>query len=268
MKVRNLLLAAVAVLATSLPARAEIILGFRTMLASEAPPAQGLGLNGLDIPDNSDPLGGNANTLGNPTTGLTLNPGDSAYVQVTVRATATNVGPAQMAWGSNLSGTTNTQCVVWGVRLTISDPSVATNPFIFSPTLSENAENFSCQSPFGNAYPGQPFTGNFRDFAGLSVGSGISANNVTHVVNERVVFTFRILAVSPGTSTFSLSRLPQDPAGVWTLISGQRLDDEIFTQPYVLPVTVVPEPSSIALAGLAVAGFGYRKLRRKTTTAV
>jgi hypothetical protein len=35
-----------------------------------------------------------------------------------------------------------------------------------------------------------------------------------------------------------------------------------------LPVTVVPEPSSIALAGLAVAGFGYRKLRRKTTTAV
>jgi hypothetical protein len=266
MKVRNLLLAAVAVLATSLPARAEIILGFRTMLPSEAPPAQGLGINGLDIPDNSDPFGGNINSLGNPTTGLTLNPGDSAYVQVTVRATATNVGPGQMAWGNLPNGTNNTQLVIWGVRLTISDPSVATNPFIFSPTLTENGENFSCQAPFLNAYPGQPFLGNFRDFAGLAGQSGISANNVTHVVNERVVFTFRILAVAPGTSNFSVSQIPQQ--SLWTLAGGQTLDAEIFNQPYVLPVTVVPEPSSIALAGLAVAGFGYRKLRRKTTTAV
>jgi hypothetical protein len=266
MKVRNLLLAAVAVLATSLPARAEIILGFRTMLASEAPPAQGLGINGLDIPDNSDFAGGtNINTLGNPTTGLTLNPGESAYVQVTVRATSTNVGPGQGTWGSLLSGSTNTQLVVWGVRVNLSNPAVATNPFVNSPTLTENAENFAAQSPFGNAYPGQPFTGNFRDFVGLSVGSGIAANNATRVVNERVLFTFRVVGNTPGTANVSLSGLSSP---TWTLIAGQTLDSEVFNQSYVLPVTVVPEPSSIALAGLAVAGFGYRKLRRKTTAAV
>lgn len=270
MRLKNFVLAAMAALAITLPARADILLGFRTLNSPPALPTTPIS-SGLSM----------ANTTA--TSGLTMNPGDVRYVAVTVRVTPTNAGPVQNFWNS-VSGTTGdlNQLAVFGMSLTFN-PAVADNPYIPLPTsgatLNENNANMRIQTAgqaYSNALPGDPFSAGWRNIVGTSLG-GLQLDGANNLA-EIPIAAFKIVATAPGTTNFTLSRMTlggPPPGGtqqqVWTITDGattQSMDAEVFAGGnFSLPVTVVPEPSSMALAGLAFAGMGYRKLRRKKVTA-
>jgi len=274
MRLKNFVLAAMAALAITLPARADILLGFRTLNSPPANPSIAIS-SGLSM----------ANTTA--TTGLTMNPGEIRYVAVTVRVTPTSAGPVQNFWNS-VSGTTGdlNQLAVFGMSLTFN-PAVADNPYIPLPmsgaTLNENNSNMRIQTAgqaYSNALPGDPFSPGWRNIVGTSLG-GLQTDGANNVA-EIPIAAFKIVAVAPGVTNYTLSRMtlggPPGSGGavqqnVWTITDGattQSMDAEVFSGgagTFTLPVTVVPEPSSMALAGLAFAGMGYRKLRRKKVTA-
>ena len=274
MRLKNFVLAAMAVLAITLPARADILLGFRTLNAPPALPTTPIS-SGLTM----------LNTTAIAPGGLTMLPGEVRYVAVTVRVTPTAAGPVQNCWDS-VSGTTGdlNQLAVFGMSLTFN-PAVADNPYIPLPgsgaTLNENNSNMRIQTAgqaYSNALPGDPFSAGWRNIVGTSLG-GLQTDGANNVA-EIPIAAFKIVATAAGSTNFTLSRMtlggPPGSGGatqqqVWTITDGattQSMDAEVFAGgSFNLPVTVVPEPSSMALAGLAFAGMGYRKLRRKKVTA-
>lgn len=90
------------------------------------------------------------------------------------------------------------------------------------------------------------------------------------------IAVMKIVAGStPGSGQISLFDLNTAPtASGFGLLDGTNLDSIIFgyngttdTRNFPLFIAVAPEPSSMCLAGLAIAGFGWRKLRRKAPVA-
>jgi hypothetical protein len=88
--------------------------------------------------------------------------------------------------------------------------------------------------------------------------SGTDANRI-------LLGTFTFTGVSSG-STLTVTAIPSTGTNVNVLGDGTVLDSMIVGASAAITVTAVPEPGSMLLAGLAVAGFGagimYRRLRR------
>lgn len=89
------------------------------------------------------------------------------------------------------------------------------------------------------------------------------------------VINMRFNAIAAGSGTLQLLDLfPTNDNGVSTdgalpgVPGGDMLDSQMFGSYVPLQITVVPEPTSMTLVGMALAGLGYRKLRRKKTTEV
>jgi hypothetical protein len=91
------------------------------------------------------------------------------------------------------------------------------------------------------------------------------------------LFNMRFTAVAPGSTTLNL--VDPNPTAADILVTGPNgavmpggdmLDAGMFSSyvPLNIQVVPVPEPTSMALVGMAIAGLGYRKLRRKKTTEV
>jgi hypothetical protein len=276
MRVRNLLLVAVAALAVAMPARADLLLSFRT---PNSPPT---------FPNSIPAAYSEANTTAIPlpnTVGLVMLPGETRYVNVALLSNATNPGPGQTFWNNQA---TMPQLATFGINMTFNG-ATADNPYIplgTPPTLAENNANLRIQAGYGNALPGDPYPANFRQFVGLATGGlGLDGSfglldAASNPVNLVVVGTFRIVAGAPGSTDFVLSRLttggPGGPAqNNWQVtdnVTSMFLDTEVFSAAhpnFSLHVTVVPEPTSMCLAGVAFAGLGwrFRKLRNKTATA-
>ena len=78
--------------------------------------------------------------------------------------------------------------------------------------------------------------------------------------------------MTPGSGFITLTDLnPAPAASGFGLLDGTNLDEFIFAPGHAnfpLQVIVVPEPSSLALAVVAVVGIGIRKSRRRLYGAI
>jgi hypothetical protein len=110
-----------------------------------------------------------------------------------------------------------------------------------------------------------------------SIGSGTAGLNVYQTTSPAVVApttgamanvillgTFTFTGVSAGTTT-TLTALPNpDPPFANNVLgNGTDIDSLIANSSAVITVAAVPEPGSMILTGLAVAGFGVGVLRRR-----
>jgi len=187
------------------------------------------------------------------------------------------MGPVQTFWNSDPG---NIGLAGWGMNMSF-DSSIADNPYIplgTPATLNENNSNIriqGAQNGYSNAYPNQPYGPGYRQHVALTTG-GLTQDGAGNLSTGTIPITvFKVVGVAAGTTNFVFGRLTAGPGGasqnVWQVTDGsqnQFLDPEVFGglhTTYSFPVTVVPEPSSMALCGLALVGFGWRKLRRKNT---
>jgi len=278
MRMKHLVLATVAALATVLPARADLSLVFKTANVTPAAnsplrndyqnfPSTGTGNRVSDIP-----------TVGGVPT-LTMAAGSTKIVVVYMALdSATNVGANEAFWAAN-TGTFSLKSFGMNVGF---NPSLVDNPnFVPNPpvTLDENLPNLAGQGVFSLSYPNQPYPANYRQILGITTGG---ANYSAYDLNDSgpgALFAMRVVAGSTPTAgtTITFSRYtagaggaPVDNFELSNNVAGQSryLDNEVFGGPHPtfglnVVVTGVPEPSSMVLAGVAFAGFGWRKLRRK-----
>jgi len=293
MRVRNLALAFVAAAAMTLPARADVILTYH--LSSFNPPTNGDTLaTGSQIPSN-DTLGPaiSGNSVGNP---LMFMPNETKYIQIAIQVNSNPPlsvnGQNQNAWG-NPSGTGPNSANNAGVTLSSFGfefrypVSLVINPFTppATPLLNQNNTNARAESgpqPDGTS-PGYVFAqGHPTSFTnynmggtvigGLDTGTGLgTATN--GLLPDTIIAVMKVRAGNtPGTGTIQLFDPNSAPtAASFGLLDNTNLDDIIFAPghnnfPLFISVAV-PEPSSMCLVGLAVAGFGWRKLRRKAKVA-
>lgn len=259
MRVRNLMLAAVAVLAVAMPARAALILEYIQVSAINAAPSAGPALTNLVI----DP---------------TVNAGVS-FIQVALRDTlggGPDAGqPGTVAWQTNggNAGPGSLGVASFFVRFD-GIPGVAVNPA----PLSNANQRLIPAGAYGLIAAGSsPPT--FTNYGGL-LNFGSEPGLVPDPVTGRIaLFNLRITALAAGVGSFNLS----DPNPAPTAVDNSLLQDsDPFGTPnagtivpidslifpgnssYSLPVVVTPEPTSLAFAGLALAGLGVRKLRKKS----
>jgi len=285
MRVRNLALAFVAVAAMALPARADVIL---TWHMSNFVPANSSDTfpPGTQIPGN-DPLGPAilGNSAGNP---LSFMPGETKYLQVAIQVNnnpPTVVGGQnQNLWGNsngtgpNAANNAGNTLVGWGFEFKY--PSIVINPFT-SPG-SGNGNNTNARilngsqpegpttgfaSTFPASYANYNMGGTAMGGADLAGGLGTDANGL---ISDFALVTVKVRAGNtPGSGVIQLADLNSGPSVAnFGLADGvTNIDTLLFTpahNSFPLFITVaVPEPSSMCLVGLAVAGIGWRKLRRK-----
>ncbi len=278
MRVKIFALACVAALAAVTPARADVILGYRIGL----PPSGNDQTNPLWIDNEFDPINGTNQpvALGTPIPGgvLTVTEGQTIFLQVTIATNATALSSptpsfAQSAW----TNTNRLITVAFGLNYPLG---ILNNPFQppIPPTdPDQNNHNARIIVPFATGNP-NTFTGynlGSTAISGATTGTGIgaTAGQITSGPGpERVIAVFRMVAGVAGSGQITLFDLNTSPTagGFGLQVAANNLDEYVFHPShgtYSLPVTVVPvpEPSSMALAGLALAGIGWRKLRRKTT---
>lgn len=232
------------------PAKADIILSYH--LSSFAGPATAPIPN--DLP------------LGPEITGLNMTVGEVLYIQIAITG---NANAPQIVNGQNQAN--------WGVgngmstfvlqfnypQAMVSQPYIAPAP----PSLAQNWRNARSQLPYDTGHP-ITFTGynsGATIITGLTLGAGIEANS--GILPTTVIATLKLVATGTGASSFTISD-PQPPltAGGFGLLDDTNLDAIIFATahanfPFSFQVTAAPEPSSLALAGIA-AVFGWRRLRR------
>jgi len=249
-------LAAVAAVAAVSPARAALVLDYIVVPTITSGASAGPAING---------------------TTLTLVPGTDVFIQVALRDTTGNTVP----WNSNggLGGPGSLCLGAFFVQFD-SVPGVAVNP---SPTTPINARLVNGNT-YGSASAGSsPPT--FTRFGGL-INGGFEDDPTTVPdpanQNRIALFNLRVSPLGAGSGTFHLRDPNPTPASAdnATLANATpgnndgtlaTIDNLLFgasfTNTYDLNVVVTPEPSSMALCGLALAGLGVRKLRRKKVTA-
>jgi len=247
-------LAAVAVVAAALPARADLVLEFIEVGAINAPASTGPAL-----------------------TSLNMEPGTTRFLQIALRDTTGNT----VAWSlngndANPAGPGSLGLASFLLRFT-GLPGIAENP---APTAGNVNARLVDQINYGPLFAGTSPPA-FTNFGGLlQFGSEPGAVPDPANQNRIALFNLRVNAIGAGAGAFTLSDSNPAPSsienstirdadlgGVPNPGTIEGIDQLIFgpgsANVFSLPVTVVPEPSSMALAGLALAGFGYRKLRRK-----
>jgi hypothetical protein len=278
MRFKLFLLVAVAALATAMPARATIVLEWHFNSTPNT---------NYNVTPNPDQGPGGSNEFGDyPTNAVVgpavpgnnlgvLNAGQTVFLQVVLHQ-IDNVGPNVFTF--NGPGTQGTQINVppgnpggggligYGVRIDNSAPTLATHV-----QPSANSVNTRGTNLYG-------FNGNGASIVPTTGGGSLPAGSVAPFTIIRDVttqdwfnsdgfyplFNFRFqAAASPaggsGTLTFA------DPSGGADIGSQAtpNMDAAIFANAPALTFSVVPEPSSMVLAGLGLAGLGYRLRRKK-----
>jgi len=246
MRFKMLLLASVAALAITMPARADLVFEYRL------------------APDQTDIT--NMTVGASPIAQLNMLQGDSVILQLVLRQTDAVVAPFfTSAAGNRLIG--------WGFKFSYL-PGIA----VHTPPVNATIGN---PDPLGNVntvgimtagFSGEPLTTGSDAAAGftilrdLTLSSGaFNANGLYALANVRVS------ASGPGVGLFRIGDTgPSDDIGT---VNQPGMDPGIYDVPggtFNLPVTVVgvPEPTSMVLVGLVVAGLGVRSRRKKTTEVV
>lgn len=254
MRVRNLALACVAAVAIAVPARADIILSYH--LSSFVP-----ALPTTLIPAN-DPLGPSVGAL-NMTVGQTI------FLQVAITGNnAAPYGAAQMNWDPGAGGGMSSFGFIFNYPA-----SIVAQPYVAPPPTNPNRPNANAMLPYSVAHP-NTFTGynmGGTSIGGLDLGGGLAA--AAGIIPTTNIAVFKLTATNPGSGTITLTdQNPSPTAGGFGLEDDTNLDPTIFSIahnsfPLSINVAPIPEPSSMAFAGLALAGLGWRKLRRKKVAA-
>src|SRR5207302_8996761 len=128
--------------------------------------------------------------------------------------------------------------------------------------------NARSQLPFPTGHP-ITFTGYNNGatvITGIDQGAGLLAN--AGILPPTVIATLKFIGTSAGDGQLSIVSPSNSPtASFWGLADDTILDPFIFAPPHAgfpmsFHVTAVPEPSSLALVGLA-AVFGWRLRKRR-----
>ena len=265
---------------TNMNAR-QLLLGLATMVAVSLPVRASLVLEYIQV--NSI----NASLSNGPAlTSLVMTSGQSYFLQVVLRDTlgsGPEFGqPSTVPWNTNggLAGPGSLGLGFFFVQID-AVPFVAVVPNSFL----GNAQLISATYGSISGGSGPPV---LTQIGGI-VNAGYEPGDVPDPTHQNRIglFNFRINALANGSGTFHL----RDPNPLSAQVDNallidadlnldpnpgtlQPIDTLLFsdtgtfptTKTYDLPITVVPEPSSMMLASMAAVGFGWRKLRRKTTT--
>jgi hypothetical protein len=250
MRLRMTMLAVLAMVATVSPARADLVFEYRLV------PTIGTQTPGAPI------VGPLVLTQGAP----------DVFLQLLLRDTGPNVGPVSPTNPTILpydagGGGTGDQLFAWGFRINFAQ-NAALQGIGYTPQPINGAVNsrtgltsFGFTNPVITAGSDTAPAPAFAVLRNLTLGDGAyDPTNLYPLVNIRI----HADGVNAGTGQFSIvDSGTSDDIGT---NNNPSFDAGVFDQPFVLPVTVtaVPEPSSMVLLGLAVAGLGYRARRKKT----
>jgi len=297
MRIKMFVLAFVASVATALPAQAGAILGFglgntqtfgfdpNTPLGDPGNPNGGTStdphtLTGLNDWSLGSRLGDTNGALAGTSAGNRLvidaNTTSQVILQIQLRDTAaltfanTSTNTRMFQWGALLSWTgsgvsstaDNNPNNGQAYQQTVNDSSGASNENIPYANNTTTANGYGLGNIFFTPWNSQFTT--FQDN-----GSVFTSGTATAGPRNYVLANF-ILNIAPtgGDSTITLTDMNLSQVN-WSNGAGTPLDATIFsTIPQLfIHVTPAPEPSSMALVGLAVSGLAYR-IRRKKAAAV
>jgi hypothetical protein len=259
MRFKLFMLAAVAALATAMPARATIVLEWH-FANSQVSTAYASGPNPDPTSEPDYPVIG---LVGLPIAGNTinLNQGQTVILQAVLHqidSAGPNVIPYVPGGGGGLIG--------YGVRFDNSAPALATH-------IQPSANNTNTRGVNIDGFPGAG-TGIVTQGSNSTVGSTSAFTTVRDVTgsdwynsdNFYPLFNFRFQATNSGAGgTGTLTFVdPSGGADIGT-VAVPNMDAGIFGSAPVLTFNVagIPEPSSMVLCGLGLAGLGMRLRRKK-----
>jgi hypothetical protein len=176
---------------------------------------------------------------GNASTSFSVKVGQTVDIRVYLAQTGSTTGLSSTGLDSG------------GVQLNTSNSSIA------------NVTNVTANPAFDSSSTATGANANVTEHQTIS--SPVKAPTSGADANRILLGTFTFTGVSAG-STLTVTAIPSTGTNVNVLGDGTVLDSMIVGSSAAITVTAVPEPGSMLLAGLAVAGFGagvvYRRLRR------